>query len=320
MPARDVLNTIGASTGINVTYDTQFQDRPHWALRRRPLEQATPADLMTNRSSTRSSTRRPSSSSPTSHRSTHSTTRWGARVLRLARRRRGAAQTLNTVYADPDDAGAAADAAEQEANTIPSAPRPVMEVIEPSSGQTDKPRAKSSSTCRSSRSPEATRDIASTSTTTLGLTFSPEVAPRIQRLHSATNRRRSPQYYLPRSHGPTSTYRADRDGQVPRAGWHTKLIANAAAARRGGDEAHAQPGRPIRGSSTVFGAAAAGGFASVPQSSVNYKDVGVNIEMTPRVTLLRGIILDGSSSRARARAQHQASAGQDRPSPFSSAR
>jgi general secretion pathway protein D len=44
--------------------------------------------------------------------------------------------------------------------------------------------------------------------------------------------------------------------------------------------------------STVFGAAAAGGFATIPQSSFNYRDVGVNLEMTPRVTYEGEIILE----------------------------
>ena len=44
--------------------------------------------------------------------------------------------------------------------------------------------------------------------------------------------------------------------------------------------------------STVFGAAAAGGFANIPQSSFTYRDVGVNITMTPRVTYEGEIIID----------------------------
>ena len=44
--------------------------------------------------------------------------------------------------------------------------------------------------------------------------------------------------------------------------------------------------------STVFGAAAAGGFATIPQSSYNYKDVGVNLDITPRVTYEGEIVLD----------------------------
>ena len=44
--------------------------------------------------------------------------------------------------------------------------------------------------------------------------------------------------------------------------------------------------------STVFGAAAAGGFATIPQSSFTYRNVGVNVEMTPRVTYEGEIILE----------------------------
>ena len=44
--------------------------------------------------------------------------------------------------------------------------------------------------------------------------------------------------------------------------------------------------------STVFGAAAAGGFATIPQSSYNYRTVGVNMDITPRVTYEGEVILD----------------------------
>src|SRR5687767_4170859 len=43
---------------------------------------------------------------------------------------------------------------------------------------------------------------------------------------------------------------------------------------------------------TVFGAAAQGGFATIPQSSYTYRAVGVNVEMTPRVTYEGEIILE----------------------------
>jgi hypothetical protein len=44
--------------------------------------------------------------------------------------------------------------------------------------------------------------------------------------------------------------------------------------------------------STVFGSAVPGGFASVPQSSFNYRAVGVNLSITPRVTFDGEIVLD----------------------------
>jgi general secretion pathway protein D len=43
---------------------------------------------------------------------------------------------------------------------------------------------------------------------------------------------------------------------------------------------------------TVFGAAASGGFATIPQSSYTYRPIGVIIEATPRVTYEGEIILD----------------------------
>jgi general secretion pathway protein D len=44
--------------------------------------------------------------------------------------------------------------------------------------------------------------------------------------------------------------------------------------------------------STVFGAAAAGGFATIPQSSYTYRSVGVNLAITPKVTYEGEIMLD----------------------------
>ena len=69
--------------------------------------------------------------------------------------------------------------------------------------------------------------------------------------------------------------------------------------------------------STVFGAQVPGGIASVPQSSFNYKDVGVNLEMTPRVTYEGEIVLDGFTVESSALGPSISVAGQDVPS-FSS--
>src|SRR4029077_9914365 len=43
---------------------------------------------------------------------------------------------------------------------------------------------------------------------------------------------------------------------------------------------------------TTFGQAAAGGFATIPQSSYTYKDVGVNLAITPRVTYEGEVVID----------------------------
>ena len=57
--------------------------------------------------------------------------------------------------------------------------------------------------------------------------------------------------------------------------------------------------------STVFGAPVPGGFASIPQSSFNYRTVGVNIEITPRVTYEGEIILELSVESSALGADHQ---------------
>jgi hypothetical protein len=69
--------------------------------------------------------------------------------------------------------------------------------------------------------------------------------------------------------------------------------------------------------STVFGAAVPGGLATTPQSSFNYKDVGVNVEMTPRVTYEGEIVLDAFMLESSALGPSISVAGQDVPS-FSS--
>ena len=72
----------------------------------------------------------------------------------------------------------------------------------------------------------------------------------------------------------------------------TKQLAKPQLRGAEGQELTLNLGEQIPVVSTVFGAAAAGGFANIPQSSFTYRDVGVNITMTPRVTYEGEIILD----------------------------
>jgi Flp pilus assembly secretin CpaC len=97
----------------------------------------------------------------------------------------------------------------------------------------------------------------------------------------------------------------------------TKLIAKPQLRGAEGTKLTMNLGDQIPVLSTVFGAAAAGGFASVPQSSFNYKDVGVNLEMTPRVTYEGEIVLDGFIVESSSLGPSISVAGQEVPS-FSS--
>ena len=73
---------------------------------------------------------------------------------------------------------------------------------------------------------------------------------------------------------------------------HTKLVAKPQLRGAEGNKMTLNLGSEIPVISTVFGAAAAGGFATIPQSSFNYRKVGVNLDITPRVTYEGEVILE----------------------------
>ena len=73
---------------------------------------------------------------------------------------------------------------------------------------------------------------------------------------------------------------------------HTKTIAKPQLRGAEGHKLTLNLGDEIPVLQTVFGAMAQGGFATVPQSSYTYRNVGVNMEVTPRVTYDGEIVLD----------------------------
>jgi general secretion pathway protein D len=73
---------------------------------------------------------------------------------------------------------------------------------------------------------------------------------------------------------------------------HNRVLAKPQLRGAEGTKLTLNLGEEIPVISTVFGAAAAGGFATIPQSSFTYRNVGVNVEMTPRVTYEGEIILE----------------------------
>jgi len=129
----------------------------------------------------------------------------------------------------------------------------------------------------------------------LGLTFSPEVAPPNTtgpipptgpppfNLNTISQGISTADFYLT---VPTAAVRFLENDT------HTKQIAKPQLRGAEGTEMTLNLGEEIPVISTVFGAAVSGGFASIPQSSFNYRPVGVNIAMTPRVTYEGEVILD----------------------------
>ena len=209
------------------------------------------------------------------------------------------------------------------ANTITvRATASVVEVIERIIRANDKPRAEIVIDVQILEvNRKRTKDLGlNLSNYSLGLTFSPEFAPPNTsgtippavpppfNLNTISQGVSTSDFYLT---VPTAVIRfLEQDTR-------TKLIAKPQLRGAEGTKLTLNLGDQIPVLSTVFGAAAAGGFASVPQSSFNYKDVGVNLEMTPRVTYEGEIVLDGFIVESSSLGPSISVAGQEVPS-FSS--
>ena len=122
----------------------------------------------------------------------------------------------------------------------------------------------------------------------LGLTFSPELAPP-NTAGTPQSPPNPPPFNLNTISQGIST--ADFYLSVPAAfvrflatDSSTKLIAKPQLRGAEGVKLTLNLGDEIPLVQTVFGAPVAGGFASIPQSSFTYRNVGINLELTPRVT------------------------------------
>ena len=73
---------------------------------------------------------------------------------------------------------------------------------------------------------------------------------------------------------------------------HSRILAKPQLRGAEGTQLTLNLGQEVPVLQTVFGAAAPGGFATIPQSSFQYRTIGVNLTMTPRVTYEGEIILE----------------------------
>src|SRR5688500_12590503 len=131
----------------------------------------------------------------------------------------------------------------------------------------------------------------------LGFMFSPEVSPPNTSSPPTAAPTSPPPFNVNTISQGVST--ADFYASVPTAlvkfletDSHTKTIAKPQLRGAEGQKLTLNLGDDIPVLSTVFGAAASGGFANIPQSSFNYRSVGVILEVTPRVTYDGEIILE----------------------------
>ena len=318
---RDILNFIGNATGINVTYDQQYQDKAYTVrLEDVTLEQA--LQQITTANQLFYKVVNPKTiiivpDTPQKH------AQYDDLVIRVFYISHAdvseLTQIINTITRIPTMAVQPTLLPSKTANTITvRATAPVVDVIERIIRANDKPRAEIIVDIQILEvNRKRTKDLGlNLSNYSLGLTFSPEFAPPNSsatfppavpppfNLNTISQGISTADFYLS---VPTAVVRFLESDS------HTKLVAKPQLRGAEGTKLTLNLGDRIPLLSTVFGAAAPGGFASVPQSSFTYTDVGINLEMTPRVTYEGEIVLDGFSVESSSLGPSISVAGQDVP-------
>jgi len=299
---RDILRTIGDMTGINVTFDQQFADRAYTVtLEGVTLEQALQQIMTANQKFYKITDPRTIivvDDNPTKR------AQYDELVVKVFYISHVEAQELSqmvsTIMRVPQMAVQPTLMANKTANTITvRATAPVVDIIERIIRSNDKPRAE---VLIDVQILEVNRARAkqfgiNLSAYALGFTFSPEVSPPNTSSNLPGAPSQPPPFNLNTITQGVST--ADFYMSVPTAlvrfletDSRTKTIAKPQLRGAEGQKLTLNLGDDIPVLSTVFGQAAAGGFASIPQSSFNYRSVGVILEVTPRVTYDGEIILE----------------------------
>jgi general secretion pathway protein D len=315
---RDILNFIGTTTGINITYDQTYQDKAYTVhLEDVSLVQALQQILSANQLFYKILNPKTIIVIPDTAAKHAQYDDLVVRVFFVSHADVSElAQLLNTIMRIPTMPVQPTLLPNKAANTITvRATAAVVDVIERIIRANDKPRAEVIVDVQILEvNKKRTRDFGlNLSNYSVGVIFSPETAP------STAAGAGNPTFNLNTISQGVST--ADFYLTVPTAAIkfleqdsRTKLIAKPQLRGAEGTKLTLNLGDQIPVISTVFGAAAPGGFASVPQSSYNYKDVGVNVEMTPRVTYEGDIILDGLTVESSALGPSINVGGQDAPS------
>ncbi len=324
---RDILNFIGAATGINVTYDQQYQDKGYAVrLEDVTLEQALQQITAANQLFYKVLNPKTIIIVPDNAQKHAQYDDLVVKVFYISHADVAEiSQIINTIMRIPTMPVQPTVLQNKTANTLTvRATAPVMDVIERIIKANDKPRAEVIVDVQILEvNRKRTKDLGlNLSNYALGLTFSPEVAPPNTSNTLPGAPTQPPPFNLNTISQGIST--ADFYLSVPTAlikfletDSRTKVIAKPQLRGAEGTKLTLNLGDQIPVLSTVFGAQVPGGLASVPQSSFNYKDVGVNLEMTPRVTYEGEIVLDAFTVESSALGPSISVAGQDVPS-FSS--
>jgi len=297
---RDILNTIANATGINITYDRDYQDRAYTVqLNGVTLEQALTQILSANQlfyKVINDRTIMVIADNPQKR------ANYEEQVIRTFYVSHAdateLAQMINTIIRVPAMAVQPMIAPNKTSNTITiRATTAVASIIEKMIESNDKPRAE---IVIDVQILEINRNRAKMfgvdlSNYTVGTVFSPETDPRGGTGATTT--------FAPQPFNANTITRgistADFYLAVPSAIVHflesdteTKLIAKPQLRGAEGQKITLNLGDQIPIPSTVFTPLATGGANTNPLTSFTYKDVGINVEMTPRVTVEGDVILD----------------------------
>ncbi len=331
---RDLLNFIGSATGINVTYDRDFQDRSVTVqLEGVTLEQALQQVMLSNQIFYKVLNER---TIIVATDNTAKRQQYEEQVIKTFFVSHAdateLAQLVNTVILAPQMAIQPRIAANKTANTITvRASAPVAEIIEQVIKINDKPRAEivvdvqilEVSRERAKRFGLNLTDYA------LGGIFSPEQAPggsttttggttTTSSGGTAPSNVSSPPLFNANTIS-TGVSAADFYLAVPAAvlrflesDSQTKTVAKPQLRGQEGTKVTLNLGEEVPVPSTTFTPLAQGGAAANPLTSFTYRPIGVIVEMTPRVTYEGDIVLDLMVENS-ARGQDSTIAGQTLP-------
>lgn len=294
---KDILNFIGTSSGINITYDQNYVDKPYSVnLDGVTVEEALQQVLSANGYYFKVVNQRTIIVIPDQPAKHQQYDELVVKVFYISHAdATELAQHVNTIMRIPQMPVQPMVMPLKAANTITvRATAPVVDVIERIIRSNDKPKA------------EVVLDVEilevnrnrlkrygiNLSAYSLSMIFSPELAPPNTTAVSAP-----PPFNLNTISQGVST--SDFYLGVPTAvvnflesDQHSKTLAKPQLRGADGQKMTLNLGTEIPVLSTVFGAAAAGGFATIPQSSFNYRTIGVILDITPRVTYQGEVILE----------------------------
>lgn len=289
---RDILNFIATSTGINITFDQSFQDRPYSiVLEDVTAEQALQQIMLANQYFYKVLNPKTILVIQDTQANRLKYDEMVLRVFYISHADPAElSQIINTMLRIPTMAVQPVVLPNKTANTITvRATAQVMDIVERLIRANDRPRAEVIVDVQilEVNRQRVKRLGINLSEYALGLTFSPEVAP--PNTSGAFPGANPPPFNLNTISQGVST--ADFYLTVPTAvlrflatDSQTKLIAKPQLRGAEGSKLTLNLGDEVPVLQTVFGAPVAGGLATTPQSSYSYRNVGINIEMTPRVT------------------------------------